>query len=55
MLDKITMISSVWMVMVGAMLATTVALYDNQPSNTSIASKAGVIEVTSRTYHLSQY
>ncbi len=55
MSDKITMISCVWMVMVGAMLTTTFALYDRQSSETSIASKASVTEVTSRAYHLSQY
>ena len=54
MLDKITMISFAWMVMVGALLTATVTLYDHQ-ADASSSAKARVTEVTSRAYHLSQY
>ena len=52
MFDKISMISLVWMCMVGAMLTATVSLYGE--NGTAIA-KAGVTEVTARSYKLSQY
>ena len=34
--DKITMISVVWMTMISAMLAATVALYDHKPQQTKV-------------------
>lgn len=48
--DKITMISVVWMTMVSAMLAATVALYDHKPEAKIYGPFASAAAVTTSQY-----